>query len=103
MAQQENRPSLLNLAQKIPTQHKASRDQKWWRDPELNRGHADFQSAALPTELSRHRKTSKMAGLTGLEPATSGVTGQRSDQLSYSPKPNLLVGGIGFEPMTPCV
>ena len=29
--------------------------QRWWRDPELNWGHADFQSAALPTELSRHR------------------------------------------------
>jgi hypothetical protein len=27
----------------------------------------------------------KMAGVTGLEPATSGVTGQRSNQLSYTP------------------
>jgi hypothetical protein len=26
-----------------------------------------------------------MAGTTGLEPATSAVTGQRSDQLSYVP------------------
>ncbi len=26
-----------------------------------------------------------MAGVTGLEPATSGVTGQRSNQLSYTP------------------
>jgi hypothetical protein len=24
----------------------------WWQDPELNRGHKDFQSSALPTELS---------------------------------------------------
>ena len=24
-----------------------------WRDPESNRGHTDFQSVALPTELSR--------------------------------------------------
>ena len=27
-----------------------------------------------------------MAGVTGLEPATSGVTGQRSNQLSYTPQ-----------------
>ena len=27
----------------------------------------------------------KMAGVTGLEPAASGVTGQRSNQLSYTP------------------
>ena len=26
-----------------------------------------------------------MAGVTGLEPATSGVTGQRSNHLSYTP------------------
>ena len=28
----------------------------------------------------------KMAGVTGLEPAASGVTGRRSNQLSYTPK-----------------
>ncbi len=27
-----------------------------------------------------------MAGVTGLEPATSAVTGQRSNQLSYTPE-----------------
>ncbi len=46
----------------------------------------------------------KMAGPTGLEPATSGVTGQRSNQLNYGPALSAtLVGGVGFEPATPCV
>ena len=26
--------------------------EEWWQDPESNRGHKDFQSSALPTELS---------------------------------------------------
>ncbi len=50
-----------------------------------------------------------MAGPTGLEPATSGVTGLRSNQLNYDPADVLrvaseeLVGGTGFEPVTYCV
>src|SRR4051812_33065850 len=31
----------------------ASRRFRRWRDPDSNRGHHDFQSCALPTELSR--------------------------------------------------
>jgi hypothetical protein len=27
---------------------------EWWLEPELNRRHKDFQSSALPTELSSH-------------------------------------------------
>jgi hypothetical protein len=27
----------------------------WWLDPESNWGHKDFQSSALPTELSSHK------------------------------------------------
>ena len=30
----------------------------WWPEVELNHRHADFQSAALPTELSGHRDNS---------------------------------------------
>ena len=41
-------------------------------------------TAADIRKLRRIRKE-KVAGVTGLEPATSGVTGQRSNQLSYTP------------------
>ena len=41
-----------------------------------------------------------MAGLTGLEPATSGVTGRRCNRLYYSP---VLVGEEGLEPPTSCL
>ena len=50
-----------------------------------------------------------MAGWTGLEPATSDVTGRRSNQLNYHPALGarrgraVLVGGTGFEPVTPGV
>jgi hypothetical protein len=33
-----------------------------------------------------HRLFRIAAGATGLEPATSGVTGRRSNQLNYAPK-----------------
>ena len=33
---------------------------KWWQDPGSNRGHGDFQSPALPTELSRHSRGSAL-------------------------------------------
>lgn len=43
----------------------------------------------------------KMAGVTGLEPATSGVTGRHSNQLSYTPagpyrSARCLVGSAAF-------
>ena len=42
-----------------------------------------------------------MAGVTRLELATSGVTGRRSNQLSYTPKGEMcMVGDDGIEPPT---
>ena len=51
---------------------------------------------------NRSRIAKRLAGSTGLEPAASGVTGRRSNQLNYDPKlvDFLLVGGEGFEPPT---
>jgi hypothetical protein len=43
----------------------------------------------------------ELAGPTGLEPATSDVTGQRSSQLNYDPATcSRMVGGAGIEPAT---
>ena len=44
----------------------------------------------------RRPKFLKMAGATGLEPAASGVTGRRSNQLSYAPF-------LGVRPLKPHV
>jgi hypothetical protein len=39
-----------------------------------------------------------MAGTTGLEPATSGVTGRRSNQLSYVPASRVLSDNTTVSP-----
>jgi hypothetical protein len=44
---------------------------------------------------------SLLAGSKGLEPSASGVTGRRYNQLNYDPELYSLVGGTGFEPVTP--
>ena len=46
----------------------------------------------MPEKSSKGKKE-KVAGVTGLEPATSGVTGQRSNQLSYTPRNVPVTGG----------
>ena len=42
----------------------------------------------------------KVAGVKGLEPSTYRVTGDRSNQLSYTPTLIVLVGSKGLEPLT---
>jgi hypothetical protein len=42
----------------------------------------------LATLAGFQQRLWNLAGTTGLEPATSAVTGQRSNQLSYVPKEN---------------
>jgi hypothetical protein len=54
----------------------------WWRERDLNPRRQDFQSCALPTELSRRRiyrlpRELYLAEPTGFEPAISGLTGRR--------------------------
>ena len=77
----------------------------WCLRPESNQRHADFQSAALPTELQRHMVIGKVATRKGLEPSTSGVTGRRSNQLNYRATSftTKMVGTTGLEPVTPCL
>ena len=53
------------------------------RAPKRKSGRAEKRGAGK--RLSRQE--GQMAGVTGLEPAASGVTGQRSNRLSYTPKP----------------
>ena len=69
----------------------------WCLRSESNQRHADFQSAALPTELQRHVVQSNrsaqmrfMATRNGLEPSTSSVTGWRANRLHHRAK---LYGG----------
>ena len=38
----------------------------------------------------------QMAGVTGLEPAASGVTGRRSNQLSYTPSREIVVAFVAW-------
>jgi hypothetical protein len=46
--------------------------------------------------VGRSKPLKTMAGATGLEPAASGVTGRRSNQLSYAPE-----GCAGLKGRTP--
>ena len=60
---------------------------KWWPKSELNRRHKDFQSFALPTELSGHT----LADQTGFEPAVPSVTGRYVNRYTTDPTIRLLI------------
>ena len=75
-----------------------------WRGTESNCRHMELQSIALPTELP------SQTVWTGLEPATSCVTGRHSNQLNYQTmilvflivdfENSKSIAGAGFEPTT---
>ena len=47
----------------------------WCRVPELNQRHGDFQSPALPTELTRHiGELDAIEKIVGIEPTTHCLT-----------------------------
>ena len=48
--------------------------------------HVDVQQAHRKSFGGRQHLKRMLAGSTGLEPAASGVTGRRSNQLNYDPQ-----------------
>src|SRR5437763_1497440 len=64
-----------------------------------------YYSPILETKNARSHESFwrfRSAGWTGLEPAASGVTGRRYNQLNYHPSLQQrldFVGGTGFEPV----
>ena len=52
-------------------------------EPESNQWHADFQSAALPTELSGQKIFTILVAGTGFEPMTFGLWARRASRLLH--------------------
>src|SRR6266849_3515223 len=66
----------------------------------------DFYLKRILSDDPNSNSLKRMEGTKGLEPATSAVTGQRSNQLNYVPgfdhRNTELVGSAGLEPATSC-
>src|SRR5918996_1904066 len=67
----------------------------------------DAGARVLPRMRALSKRCEEMAGVTGLEPAASGVTGQRSNRLSYTPASRVPLEvdkpRAGVKPTTPAL
>ena len=69
--------------------------------PEGTDAEAQLATGSVTVFASDCNKSTKLAERTGLEPAASGVTGRRYNQLNYRSRiVQLSVGEAGFEPAT---
>src|SRR5438093_785705 len=83
----------FHLASSCRFQDRAAiRSQTRMAEPKMASGRVaspgdSFQGEMLPPiQATHHLICRDFTGATGLEPATSGVTGRRSNQLNYAPK-----------------
>ena len=82
-------PKVGNRTKKDETPERIRGFHLMWSDGASIPGPNAFQASALPTELSDHAPQNAHKGRhteavpTGLEPATSGLTGRRANQLRY--------------------
>ena len=74
-------------------------------EPESNQWHEDFQSSALPTELSGHVRLKSLVAGIGFEPMTFGLWARRASRLLHPALLNYflshyekVMGRGGFEP-----
>ena len=56
---------------------------KWWRDQESNQGHEDFQSSALPTELSRQQNRQTIVSIKTYQTKTNPLCSKKSKASSF--------------------
>gem|GEM_PF-5300633 len=56
---------------------------EWWLEPGSNQRHADFQSAALPTELSSLTLGFALAGGAGVRTRTGDLTTGKSQDWGF--------------------
>jgi hypothetical protein len=77
---------------------------KWCRDPELNRGRKDFQSFALPTELSRRNVATimSMSEKSDMESRGPASPGPRDEIFLLSRRKTILKRFLFYPKSLPC-